>query len=202
MLVKICGIKTLSAAKAATKAGADFLGFNFVPSSKRVITEQAAGEIIEGLGSDRPKLVGVFQNQPVEFVNAVSERLHLDYVQLHGDESPNYCAFINRPVIKVFSLESDFDPHALMKEMEPYRAHYFLLDRKQRTGELLRFKKVAAIAEEFLVMLAGGLRPENVCEAVQSSGRIVGVDVADGVETNGEKDSQKITDFISSAKRR
>ncbi len=222
MKVKICGIKTLSAAKAAAKAAADFLGLNFVPTSKRCISEETAKEIIAELRGPRPvarkvRFTGVFQNQSIELVNGIADRLDLDFVQLHGDESPEYCARVNTPVIKAFSLESDFDAQAVMKEMEPYRrAHYFLLDRKKKgiterergntdastpnVDAMLHFKKVATIAEEFSVMLAGGLTPENVREAVKASGRIDGVDVAGGVETNGEKDPQKIKDFIKATK--
>lgn len=200
MLVKICGIKTLSSALAATEASANFLGFNFVPTSKRYITEETAREIIAGLTGTYPKLVGVFQDQSLALVNEMAQRLDLDFVQLHGSESAEYCAFINRPVIKVFSLDSDFDAQAVMKEMEPYRAHYFMLDRKNREGELLDSKKVAVVAEEFSVILAGGLTPENVRGAVEASGCIEGVDVAGGVETDGEKDPHKIQDFIKAAK--
>jgi phosphoribosylanthranilate isomerase len=200
MFIKVCGIKNLESAKAAAKAGADFLGFNFVPSSRRCVTEGKAKEIIAALGEPRPRLVGVFEDQPIAFVNETAQRLDLDFVQLHGDESPEYCAFINRPVIKAFSVESDFDPGALMKTMAPYRAHYFMLDRKGRIGEPLNFKKVAVVAEEFSVMLAGGLTPENVREAVREAGRIDAVDVAGGVETNGEKDPHKIQAFIRKAK--
>ena len=137
MKVKICGIKTLSAAKAAISAGADFLGLNFVPTSKRCISEETAKEIIAELRGPRPvahkvRFTGVFQNQSLEFVNQTADRLDLDFVQLHGGESPEYCAFINRPVIKVFSVDADFDAQAVIKQMEPYPAHYFMLDRKKK----------------------------------------------------------------------
>jgi|SRR3989344_536726 len=196
MLVKICGIKTLSAAKAATSAGADFLGLNFVPTSKRVITEQTAKEIIAGLGAKRPKLVGVFQDQPLKFVNETAEALGLDFVQLHGDESPEYCSQIKTPIIKAFGLDSDFDVEAVAQELRRYKVSYYMLDRKGREGDILNGEKVAKLAEKFPIILAGGLTPENVCAAVSASGPIKAVDVAGGVETNGEKDSQKVQKFI------
>ena len=200
MLIKICGIKTLSSALAATSAGADFLGFNFVPTSERVITEEVAKEIIAGLSGAHPRIVGVFQNQPLNYVNDVADRLDLDFVQLHGDETAEYCAFINRPVIKVFSVDAGFDAQAVMKQMEPYRAHYFMLDRKNRTGEILKGEKVTEVAKEFSIILAGGLTPENVKGAAAHSGDISVVDVAGGVETNGEKDAEKIKKFVVEAR--
>lgn len=196
MLVNICGIKTLQAAKAATEAGADFLGLNFVPTSKRFIAEETAKEIIAGLGTNLPKLVGVFQNQPVEFVNRMAETLGLDYIQLHGEESPEYCAQMQKPVIKAFGLDSDFDVETTTQELRRYEVDFYMLDRKGRAGELLNGEKVAQLAEKFPIILAGGLTPENVKAAVAASGPIKAVDVAGGVETNGEKDPQKVREFI------
>lgn len=199
MLIKICGIKTLESAKAATSAGADFLGLNFVPTSTRVVTEQTAKEIIGGLEAKRPKLVGVFQDQPVEFVNGIAERLGLDYAQLHGEESPEYCARIKAPIIKAFGLDSNFDVQAVVQELHKYNVEYYMLDRKNRTGELLNGGKVAEIAREFPAILAGGLTPKNVRAAVAASGPIKAVDVAGGVEMSGEKDFEKIKEFIKEA---
>jgi len=208
MLVKICGIKTLEAATAATESGADFLGLNFVPSSKRCISVETAREIITGLRFEPRKaedghgarLVGVFQDQPLEFVNKTADELGLDFVQLHGSESPEYCAQIKMPIIKAYGLDSDFDIAKVTEEMSKYRVTYYLLDRNGREGESLNAKKVAELAKKFPIILAGGLTPENVSTAIAVSGRIRVVDVAGGVETNGEKDPQKIRRFISSAK--
>ena len=203
MLVKICGIKTLSVAQTATNAGADFLGLNFIPTSKRCITEEVAREIIVGL---RPvahsvRFTGVFQNQPLEFVNKTAESLGLDFVQLHGEESSEYCAQIKRPIIKAFSLDSDFDVEATTTELRKYKVAFYMLDRAGRKGELLNFQKISELAKEFPIILAGGLTPKNVKAVIAASGSIKGVDVAGGVETNGEKDSQKIQAFIPAARK-
>lgn len=216
MLVKICGVKNIIDAKAATKAGADFLGLNFVPTSKRLISVEAAKEIIEGLGNQKPKLVGVFQNQPVEYVNDVSKKLGLDYVQLHGDESPEYCAQMATPVIKAFGLDADFDVEETADKLRKYKVEFIILDRKKRevterergntktstpnVGNTLNSQKVAELAKNFPIILAGGLTPENVREAVNASGDIKAVDVAGGVETEGNKDPQKIKAFIVEVK--
>jgi phosphoribosylanthranilate isomerase len=196
MKVKICGIKNIKAAKAATSAGADFLGLNFVPTSNRCLTEQTAKEIIAKLGAKRPKLVGVFQNQPLEFVNALAANLGLDYVQLHGDESPDYCAKIKSKIIKAFGLDSDFDVETVAQELRKYKVSLYMLDRKGRAGDLLHGEKVAKLAEKFPIILAGGLTPENVRAAVATSGHIKAIDVAGGVETNGKKDPQKVQRFM------
>jgi len=200
MLVKICGIKTLSDAQTATSAGADFLGFNFVPTSRRCISEETAEDIIAGLGDKRPKLVGVFQNQPAEFVNALATKLGFDFIQLHGEESPEYCAEIRTPVIKAFGLDSDFNTEEVFKRLSGYRVAFYMLDRKGRTGELLNSQKVAELAKKFPIILAGGLTPENVRATITSAGTIQTVDVAVGVERDGEKDAEKIKKFVNEAR--
>ena len=93
--VKICGIRSEMAAKAAVYAGARFLGFNFVPGSKRRIGPAIAKQIIDQVGN-QVKIVGVFQNQPVEEVNRIVEELDLDLVQLHGDEDSIYVDEVKR----------------------------------------------------------------------------------------------------------
>lgn len=200
--VKICGIKTLEAAQAAVDAGSDFLGFNFVPTSKRLISAEIAKQIISQLPKKVSK-VGVFLDADVPEVNKLIDYLNLDYVQLHGDESPEYLRSINNAkIIKTFSLVSDFDVEGTTKRMKMYKVDYFLLDReKQGRGELLRSEKVRQLTSIFPIILSGGLIIDNVAEAVQVA-KPKAVDVAAGVETNGEKDIEKIIRFIKNAKLR
>lgn len=196
MKVKICGIQTLDAAQAAFDAGADFVGFNFVPISKRLIDSEVAKRIIDGLPKGILK-VGVFMNENLLRINKLVNYLTLDYVQLHGNESPDYIARIhNAAVIKTFALLSDFDVEETMEKMKTYKADYFLLDREvQGRGELLNLKKVERLTSVFPMILGGGLTPENVADAVKSA-KPQAVDVAGGVETDGEKDKDKIIKFI------
>lgn len=189
-LVKICGIRTIEAAVAALDAGADFLGFNFVPTSKRYIDPKDAEKIIEEIEISGVELVGVFQNEEFGKVNKIAASLGLDYVQLHGEEDNEYISKIDFPVIKSITLNDN--PRLI-------NAEYFLLDRKGRTGEVVDLEKAAILAKEVTLFLAGGLTPENVSEIVVKV-QPFAVDVAGGIETDGVQDLDKIKLFIENAK--
>ncbi len=198
--VKICGIQTLEDAKNAIQNGADFIGLNFVSTSKRRISLTRAKKIVKNIKRSGMYIVGVFQNQKVEIVNNISQELQLDYVQLHGSESPEYCDQISTKIIKVFSLESDFNPDELLQSIQKYRAHYFLLDRKkQGEGPVLRSKPLKNIVKKFPLFIAGGLNPQNVSEIVRSTEPFA-VDVAGGIETDGKIDYEKIKLLIKNSK--
>lgn len=191
-LVKICGIRTVEAAMTAYEAGADFMGFILVPGSKREISPADARSIIRQTG-ERSTYVGVFKNQPAEFIKQMIEYIPLNYVQLHGDESPEYRKSIDVPVIKAFTqLDSE--------QMKRYMVEYYLLDRKiQGSGDTPDLKESKKIAEMFPVMFAGGLTPDNVQEVIRSV-RPKAVDVSGGIETDGKQDIEKIKKFIRNAK--
>lgn len=198
--VKICGIETLEAAQAAFDAGADFLGFNFVPISKRFIDSTIAKKIINALPESVMK-VGVFMNEGLERINQLVSYLGLNFVQLHGSESPEYSRSLkNVGVIKTFSLGTDFDVEETIQKMKKYYADYFLLDRQvQGEGESLNPDKVRQLTATFPIILAGGLTVENVADMVRLTKPQI-VDVAGGVETDGVKDAKKIIQFIKNAK--
>lgn len=189
-LVKICGIRTIEAAVAALDAGADFLGFNFVPTSKRYIDPKDAEKIIEEIEISGVELVGVFQNEEFGKVNKIAASLGLDYVQLHGEEDNEYISKIDFPVIKSITLNDN--PRLI-------NAEYFLLDRKGRTGDIVDLEKAAEMAKKFQIFFAGGLTPENVSEIVVKV-QPFAVDVAGGIETDGVQDLDKIKLFIENAK--
>lgn len=190
--VKICGIRTLDAAQAAVDAGVDFLGFNFVPKSKRYIAPSKAKKIIETV-KGRVNIVGVFQNAPLEEVNKIAEDLPLGFVQLHGAESPEYILDVKANVIKVFSLVT-------AGTMLRYSVSLYLLDRKkQGEGRMVNDKKAARLAKRFPLVFSGGLTPKNVSDVIKIV-RPVMVDVASGVETDGKQDLKKIREFIRRAK--
>ncbi len=134
--VKICGFKTFDEAKLALDAGADFLGLNFVPTSKRYIFQQDAKNIIQEIrnlaNSKDAKIIGVFQNAPIQIINNFYQDLKLDGVQLHGEEPPDYCQKINSQIIiKALNLESDFDVEQIKNKMSQYtHVQYFLVDRE------------------------------------------------------------------------
>lgn len=197
--VKICGIRSLEAAIAAANAGADFLGFNFVPTSPRFIEPTAAKEIITHFSSYE-KIVGVFQNEKIEKIIEIIEELRLDFVQLH-DELLDYQGLTQYAgVIKVFHVVNTFDCERLIKTIRNYDIDYVLLDReRQGSGDQLNLQMVRKIASVYKTFLAGGLTPENVSAAVKIA-QPYAVDVAAGVEINGNKDPNKMKMFVQKAK--
>ena len=199
MLIKICGIRTLEAAQAAAESGADLIGFVFADSRRKIdmTTAAAISAAVKGPGK-----VGVFVNQPLSEVLEIADFCHLDYLQLHGEESPEYCRSLNRPVIRACRVGPDFTPATLAD----YPADYLLLDSfvpGQPGGTGLTFdwrsvsQRIGRPRQQFLV--AGGLTPENVSDAIRSLNPD-GVDVSGGVETDGVKDPDKIRRFIAAAR--
>lgn len=197
MLVKICGIKTLAAAQTAVESGADFIGFIFAESSRKVEPE-IVGQFGANL-AEHVKKVGVFANQTEQEVIKSAEIAGLDYIQLHGNESASFARRMPLPVIKAFAVNSEKD----LENLHEYPADYLLVDLpKSSSGKGLTLDwDMIRKAELPLgkVILAGGLTPENVGKAIDAVSPFA-VDVASGVETNGLKDAAKIKAFINEAK--
>lgn len=188
--IKICGIRNLEAAITAVDAGADFLGFNFVPTSQRYIDPMFAQKIIK-LVKGKVKIVGVFQNAKVSDVNDITSKLGLDFVQLHGKEDDDYISNVAVPVIKSFKVDD---------VIHNTKAAYILLDRvKQGEGKMVDLEKAAKLVSNFLLFYTGGLNPDNVAEVVKKV-KPFAVDVAGGVEIKGIQDLEKIRLFIKNAK--
>lgn len=197
--VKICGIKTQEAAFTAVEEGADFLGFIFVPGTKRYIQPKDAKKIGKKM-KGKINLVGVFQNMPLYQVQEIIKTCNLDYGQFHGDESPQYIDSIKIKKIKTFGLKGEFNIDEARKQMKQFKVDFYLVDRiKQSEGSMLNLENVAILAKEFPLVFAGGLTPENVSEVIRKVKPKM-VDVASGVETEGIKDLEKIKRFIKSAK--
>ncbi|RRN69059.1 phosphoribosylanthranilate isomerase [Peribacillus simplex] len=197
MLVKICGIKTLAAAQTAVKSGADFIGFIFAESSRKV-----EPELVGEFGANLPghvKKVGVFANQTEQEVIKSAEIAGLDYIQLHGNESASFARRMPLPVIKAFAIESEQD----IENLHEYPADFLLVDLPKVSsgkGLTLDWEMIRkADLPRGKVILAGGLTPENVGKAISAVSPFA-VDVASGVETNGLKDAVKIKAFINEAK--
>ncbi|MFS0595331.1 phosphoribosylanthranilate isomerase [Peribacillus frigoritolerans] len=197
MLVKICGIKTLAAAQTAVSSGADFIGFIFAESSRKVEPE-IVGDFGENLAG-HVKKVGVFANQTEQEVIKSAEIAGLDYIQLHGNESASFARRMPLPVIKAFAIHTEKD----FENLHEYPADYLLVDLpKSVSGKGLTLdwdmiRKADLPLEK--VILAGGLTPENVGKAINAVSPFA-VDVASGVETNGLKDAVKMKAFINEAK--
>ena len=209
-VIKICGIQRAEDALAAAVAGADFLGLVFVQEARRSLTEDQAAQMVQaltGYPGKLPQVVGLFADQPIDQVNRLIKSCHLERVQLCGSEPLNYCRRVQAPVIKVVHVPeggaSDDAAARLAKRIRPYRraGHTITLDRQVGglqggTGQSFDWSIAARLAQagdEFL--LAGGLTPDNVGEAVRAVAPW-GVDVSSGVETGGVKDATKIRAFI------
>ena len=192
--VKICGITNLTDAVTAVAAGADALGFIFVPDTPRYITPTDASKIIKALP---PFIVtvGVFRNTKIESVKETTERTGITTLQLHGSESPEYCSQLPLPTIKVFELFKTSD----LQNLKSYNVEAFLVDKPKSIASRMINLDLASKAREQTdrLILAGGLTPKNVAEAVKHV-KPYAVDVASGVEMDKrKKDENKIIDFIS-----
>jgi len=199
MLVKICGIQTAEHAQAAVAAGADLLGFVFAPS-KRQITAEHARDIISSL-PDSIQTVGVFVNEIPERMEKIAATAGLDYIQLHGDEDIAVAEALPFKVIKAFPVTEETLP--IIKD---FPADYYILDSpiggaRGGNGTVFDWDLAKDLPiDRNKIMLAGGLTPKNVEEAIERLSP-VGVDVSSGVETNGIKDIDKIQEFIKNAKK-
>jgi phosphoribosylanthranilate isomerase len=195
--VKICGVRTRDEAEAAVEAGADALGFNFWPTSPRYVEPAAAREIARQI-TPLVALVGVFVNDSRDSVFEIASEVGLRAVQLHGDEPPAFCAAIGSlRVIKALRVGEGFDA----REIDKYPVSMILLDasvRGQYGGTGHRFDwRLAVEAKRYRpVILAGGLRIDNVAEAITAV-RPSAIDVCSGVEAEpGRKDLGKLREFM------
>jgi phosphoribosylanthranilate isomerase len=195
--VKICGVRTREEAEAAVESGADALGFNFWPRSPRYITPADAKAIATRL-SPLVSLVGVFVNEPRERIIDTAARVGLQAIQLHGDESPAFCqGFDSLRIIKALRVGEGFDCRLIGQ----YAVSMILLDTSVKgsyggTGHRFDWR-VAIEAKGYApLMLAGGLRIENVAEAITAV-RPAAIDVCSGVEAEpGRKDLRKLRGFM------
>jgi phosphoribosylanthranilate isomerase len=200
LFVKICGVTNADDATCAFESGADAIGFNFYPSSKRFIVPEKAREISEALDISILR-VGVFVNPARDYVDATIRQVALNAIQFSGNETPDDVSGYELKVFKAIHITGVESLAAL----KLYGVDAFLLDTHRDgdfggTGETFDWD-VARKAKQFgKVILAGGLTPQNVSAAV----RLVqpyGVDVSSGVESRqGIKDHKKIKDFIRRAR--
>lgn len=202
MKVKICGITRLEDALVAVDAGADFLGFNFAEEAKpkrRYIDPDRALEIVEKLPASVTK-VAVTVNADAEQIRGYLE--FMDWVQLHGDETPEDCRVLGDRAVKAFRVGSDFRPESILEyPVGAYLLDAFVPGQSGGTGQTCDWEAArATVALTPRLILAGGLTPENVAEAIAAV-QPYAVDTAGGVESEpGKKDHERIRSFIDRAK--
>jgi phosphoribosylanthranilate isomerase len=198
--VKICGVTGVADARAAVAAGADMIGLNFYARSKRFISLERAREITAAL-QERVWKVGVFVNASRAEIERVQAALHLDAIQLHGDEPPEMTQGFAVPVIRTLKLCSASDAS---RALERVRAEYYLCEGDAGAahggaGASFDWDWAHAVPRERLIV-AGGLTPENVAVAVRAL-RPFAVDVASGVESApGVKDAARMAALVAHAK--
>lgn len=200
-LVKICGIKSAKEFQQAQEAGADMIGFLFVKNRKRTVSPLVVSEIIKK-ASPKCKTVGVFVNEKINKVLTLAKQLKLDFVQLHGDESPQYVKNLkkNISVIKAFRATKKELFNGLNKNMVDYQADYLMLDRKKRSSDPLPIAHLKPLCKKFPLLIAGGLNVENVAKLVKMCNP-TGVDVSSGVEKDGIKDAYLMRQFVASVRK-
>ena len=188
MMVKICGITRQQDAEAAVDHGASAIGFIFWRGSPRFIDPYRARRIAKAL-PPFISTVGVFVNQPREYINGVASLVPLSVVQLHGDESPAFAAQLSRPVMKAITgRESASEwPRQVMLLVDVHDPV-----KRGGTGHVVDWTMAAGIARDRHVVLAGGLTPDNVADAVGAV-QPWGIDVSSGVESSpGIKDERRM----------
>lgn len=196
---KVCGITNARDAALAVSVGADALGFVLWPGSPRSVTLGDAETIAREL-PERVWRVGVFVDPTPAELEEAAERIELDYLQLHGDETPAACAFAPRPVWKALRLGPGTSPEQARRQAAPFEEVTLVVDAAVPgayggTGRRADWTAAAHLAGIRRVVLAGGLRPDNVAAAIEQV-KPWGVDVSSGVEAApGRKDNEKLQAF-------
>lgn len=198
--VKICGITSVDDARVAVDAGADLIGLIFYPPSPRYVTPQQAQTIVASLPA-QVETVAVFVDESVQTVRHIAQESGVQIVQLHGHESPMMCQQLARRVIKTFRFTAQVQPEMMAHyTVEAFLIEGFHADSYGGGGAQADWPRVAQLHPYGRIILAGGLTPTNVQEAI----RLVqpyAVDVCSGVEAApGKKDRDKVRAFVQRAK--
>jgi phosphoribosylanthranilate isomerase len=199
--LKVCGITDLADARYLAGEGVDYLGFIQHEDSPRYIVPKLVSNMLEWLYG--PDSVGVFVNKTADEVNAIADTAGFDYVQLHGEESPETCKAVERPIIKAIRVRHDASSDHLRAIMERYDGlvEHFLLDTHNSsvwggTGESFNWRLARELSGEYSVFLAGGIDAGNVNRAMKTM-RPYAIDLSSGIESApGQKSFEKVDDFL------
>ncbi len=219
--VKICSARVVEHAVWAREAGADAVGMIFAHAPRRIALQTAKairrelGSRVEILDANpetiererraaaQPLLIGVFARQSIDEIEHVLDQVDLDIVQLSGGEHPALAARVRRAVFRAVHVTNGMDAHSVVREIDRAPNTVAMLDAKSRQGGGMGIRidwlLAAEVAAERPLVLAGGLNPDNVGEAVRAV-RPWAVDVSSGVETDGTKDRESIRAFVAAAK--
>ena len=211
MKIKVCGITSVDEALALSKAGVNYVGFIFYPASKRYALHTLSLDQIKSVQLPGVLKVGVFVNEPLEKVIATATEAGLDMVQLHGDETPNYCKEManHYPVIKAFRIsETDDVAYKIAEYLE--EVDYLLFDTASSvyggSGISFDWKKLANATGQKPYFLSGGIGPDDVSKITSfvesdAAGNCIAVDVNSKFETApGQKNIQLLQSFIPTIK--
>ena len=200
MLIKICGVRRAEDARAAVDCGATAIGMVFWPQSPRAVS-LAEAEAVAAAVPAGVLTVGVFVDPAREDIEMVMRRVPLGAVQLHGSEAPDFADALQWPVIKAVAI-ADAGP---LPDLSPWASHRVLIDapdpvKRGGTGRTVDWARAAALAATRPVILAGGLRPETVGDAIAKV-RPAGIDVSSGVESApGIKDRARLQALIDAVR--
>lgn len=197
--IKICGMTNSDDAWVAVEAGADMIGLIFYPPSPRYVSPRQAQRIVSRLPASC-RAVGVFVNEDIETITRIADDAGVHVVQLHGTEPPAVCRQLRWPVFKTFRFTAGVRPEM----MQDYQVKAFLIEGFHSayyggSGTLADWCQTATLHQYGRIILAGGLTPDNVGEAIRRV-RPYAVDVCSGVECQpGQKDWVKVRAFIAAA---
>lgn len=195
--IKFCGLTRKCDIEAVNELGPEYIGFVFWPRSKRVVTREQASEL-KAMLDPSIKAVGVFVDEDIEVVKSLLNDDIIDIAQLHGSEDGTYINDLKmstgKPVIKAFKIRSEDDGR--LAEESP--ADMVLLDSGMGTGKTFNWEIIKGVKRPFF--LAGGLAPDNAAEAIREL-HPYALDVSSGIETEGIKDTKKMTDFYEAVRK-
>ncbi|MCR5048664.1 MAG: phosphoribosylanthranilate isomerase [Saccharofermentans sp.] len=195
--IKFCGLTRKCDIEAVNELGPEYIGFVFWPRSKRVVTREQASEL-KAMLDPSIKAVGVFVDEDIEVVKSLLNDDIIDIAQLHGSEDGTYINDLKmstgKPVIKAFKIRSEDDG----RQAEESPADMVLLDSGMGTGKTFNWEIIKGVKRPFF--LAGGLAPDNAAEAIREL-HPYALDVSSGIETEGIKDTKKMTDFYEAVRK-
>ncbi len=189
-IFKVCGIRSIEDAEFCELHDVDMIGLNFVPTSTRCIDEDLAKKI--RAKCQRTKVVGIFQNQEIDFIHQIAENLDLDFIQLSGEEDLDFIKKCTRPVIKTIKLQTEKDID-LARKFLPHCAFILFDGKDPGSGELSPYELLRDV--DFSYLLAGGITTENVLK-IKKELDPWGFDTASGIEKEGHVSQGKIEKFI------